>query len=270
VRISQEGQPLTFEWTSLLVQYLRESNDSYATKLAQTIVDRFMFRFVTSKDEFEAIRQNDPKQTDLDCFLTLISAYLSEPAKRVLENARARYGRYNDLLDWVAKKSKIKGKMTTAEFEAMQIKAIVDFEVRSNKKDKDWSFERNGLNNLTDDFFLLNEYLENLISGFFRSLCLTYGHFLLSKAENEELANSPETEREVRKVQKVQPLLLPIWSFFVALCHALQVGENDLTARDAVWLGLIDEVIGDEMPCRRIAMEYQPDIQEPEPAKALP
>ena len=259
-RVSQEG-PLTFEWTSLLVQYLRESSGTYATKLAQNIVDRFMFRFVTSKDQFDEVRKKDPKQTtDLDCFLTLISENLSAPARRVLENAKARYRRYDDLLEWVVKRSKGRGSKTDAEYEAVQIKAIVDFEVRSNRKRKDWSFEGGGLNSLTDDFFLLNEYLGNYISGFFRRLCLRYGHFLLDDNQNEALDNAPPAEKANQKVEKVQALLLPIWSFFVALCHALQHGENDLTARDACWLGLIDEVIGEVgMPSRRLASEYTPD-----------
>jgi hypothetical protein len=32
------------------------------------------------------------------------------------------------------------------------------------------------------------------------------------------------------------------WSFFVALCRVLQDGQNELTATDALWLGLIDTV----------------------------
>ena len=52
----------------------------------------------------------------------------------------------------------------------------------------------------------------------------------------------------------------PMWSFFVALCHALQEGENELTARDAYWLGLADEVMGEKgLPCMRMFAEYSPD-----------
>jgi hypothetical protein len=32
------------------------------------------------------------------------------------------------------------------------------------------------------------------------------------------------------------------WCFFVTLCRALQDGENQLTAADAMWLGLIDTI----------------------------
>jgi len=260
VRVSQE-RPLTADWTSLLVQYLRESDTTYATKLAHKIVDRFMFRFVTSKEHFDEIRQKSSEyMTDLDCFLSFVSGNLSLSAKRVVDSSKARFERYQELLEWVMKKAKSRGTKTDAEFEAVQIKAIVEFEVRANKAKKDWSFADGGIASLTDDFFLLDEYLGNYRSGFFRRLCLKYGHFLLEREANEDLDKLPEADRVIQKIEMASPLLLPIWSFFVAFCHALQHGENDLTATDAAWLGLIDEIIGDdELPCRRLAFEYTPD-----------
>jgi ClpP protease-like protein len=263
-RISQDA-PLTTEWTSMLVDYLRESNSKYATKLARKIIDRFMFRFVSSKEHFDEIRKADPTQkTDLDCFLEWVEGNLSPQAQVVLKSARKRYDRYLQLLNWVVKKVKSPVK-PRATFEAAQIKAIVDFELRTNKDEDEWTFSQGGINNLTDDFFLLNEYLRNFSSGFFKYLCLKYGSFLLSDAETKELEKADKADRQKKEIEKVSPLLLPVWSFFVALCHALQHGENDLTARDAVWLGLVDEVLGaDELPCRRLVYEYQ---QDDEPAQ---
>jgi enoyl-CoA hydratase/carnithine racemase len=46
------------------------------------------------------------------------------------------------------------------------------------------------------------------------------------------------------------------------LCHALQEGENELTAKDAYWLGLIDEVIGEDLYTIRDLMEYEDDPAE--------
>lgn len=270
VRVSQ-SVPLTTERTSLLIQYLRESNNTYATGLARKVVDRFMFRFVSSEEDFEGIRKDreDPEMSDLDCFLALISDKLSESARRVLLSAQSRYKRYNELLDWLVKKRPKPG-LTPAQVEANQLKAIVDFELRKNKHRKDWTFERGGLDNLADDFFLLSEYFGNYRSGFFNTMCLSYGHFMLNEKDNEEIRNAPKEERRELKIKKSAAFVLPVWSFFVALCHALQYGENELSARDAVWLGLIDEVIGaTDMPCRRIAGEYEPD-EEDEQEEASP
>lgn len=257
-----EDRPLTFELTSLWAQRLRTSNDSYAMRLARQIEDRFMFRFMASKRQFDGIRQKNPKQTmtDLDCFLALISEKLSEQASEVLQTAQQRYGRYDALVESVMRKRLKSSYKSLAEFEALQIRAIVDFEVRSNKKNADWSFEGGGLHRLMDDFFLLKEHLRNFQSDRFKNLCSHWGNFLLDTAETKEINEAPEAERAKKITEKVSPLLQPVWSFFVALCHALQQGENYLTARDAFWLGLIDEVIGvPGLPSRRILSEYQPD-----------
>lgn len=51
---------LTAEITSFLAEMLRLRNDRYAMDLARTIEFRFMYRFVTSRGQFQAIRQNSP------------------------------------------------------------------------------------------------------------------------------------------------------------------------------------------------------------------
>ena len=38
--------------------------------------------------------------------------------------------------------------------------------------------------------------------------------------------------------------------FFLALCRALQEGENNITAMDAFWLGLLDTIRPDIQPLR--------------------
>jgi hypothetical protein len=174
VRLADVKRPLTHEWTSVLVDYLRERNNTYAMQLGEKIVERFMFRFVFSKGDFDDVRKeySRPHMPDLDCFLALVQEKLSVQGKRVIENARARHSRYDELLDWViAKESKKKSVASRkAQNEAFRIKSIVDFELRNNRKNENWSFEHGGINALMDDFFLLNEYILNYQTGGFRSL----------------------------------------------------------------------------------------------------
>src|SRR5262249_51931792 len=138
-----------------------------------------------------------------------------------------------------------------------EIKAIIDFEVRNNRKNKDWGFLPDGIRQLTDDFLLLHEYLRMFQSERFRRLCSAWSDFLLTPEQKQTIANAPEEERADKLVEAVRPQLRPIWSFFVALCYVLQRGENQLTATDAFWLGLIDEVIGvPELPTLRLFIEH--------------
>lgn len=259
-RIPEFAEPLTVEWSTLLAEYLKDTNDAYAMRLAQKIISRSMFRFVMSKKKFEGVRQDNPtkKLSDLDCFLLLTEEKLSPRAKEVLKITRTRHERYARLLDFVQRR-KTTAK-TGQELEAFQIKAIVDFELKDNKTRENWSFETAGLKSVSDDFFLLNEYLLNYQSSFFNDLCVRYGNHVLTPEEREEIENAPEAEREQRKVDTAKPRLMPIWSFVFALCHALQIGDNTLTPRDAFCLGLIDEVVGvGELFPLRLVTEYEPD-----------
>jgi ATP-dependent protease ClpP protease subunit len=264
VRVPGDGGVLTAEVTSILARHLRANNDSYAVRLAQRIEFRFMFRFITCKDQFNDIRQrlNAPDMEDFDCFLNIISGQVSESANRALANAHQRYERYSDVLGFVLKRLKPFGNKTKAEKEARVIKAIVDFELSANKKNANWRFETEGIHRLTDDFFLFNEYLATFRSDDFRKLCSIWGGFLLNDEEKKEVNALPETEQTQKIQEIVSPQLRPIWSFFFALCHTLQEGENELTATDAFWLGLIDEVIGVQgLAPHRMIYEVQPDVQ---------
>lgn len=259
--------PMTVETTSMLAQLLRMTNETYAMELVRKIESRFMFRFMLSKDRFDDIRKKNPRKqmTDTECFLAVISDSLSARAKKLFETARERHGRYDALLKAAKRKKAYK---EVAKTEAARIKAIVDFEVTNNKGDKDWTFQGGGLTRLTDDFFLLNEHLASSQSDRLNALCSQWGWFSLSKDEQAEVSQSPDADRTKLLINKVRPLLEPLWAFFVALCHALQEGDNELTATDAFWLGLIDEVMGDSgLPCFRLIAEYRADPPKPEIAR---
>lgn len=260
---SFEKNPLTFEATSMLANTLRLSNDYYAMTLARKIEDRFSFRYVTVRSEFDEYRKAmlAPLMTDLDCFVEIISSKLSAGAKKVWAKAQQRHGRYQDLLDSVVKRKRRFATQTIAEIEADDIKAIVAFELKSNRKNPKWSFRTEGLGRLADDFFLLNEYLATYSHDRLKRWCTSFGKWTLPAKEAEEIdAITDEKERSEKLVEKVRPILQPIWSFFVALCHALQEGENELTAVDAYWLGLVDEVIGEtDLWTIRDLDEVQPD-----------
>jgi ATP-dependent protease ClpP protease subunit len=79
-----EKNPLTFEATSMLANTLRASNDYYAMTLARKIEDRFSFRYVTVRSEFDAFRtqRSSPSMSDLDCFVNIISTKLSVGARK--------------------------------------------------------------------------------------------------------------------------------------------------------------------------------------------
>ena len=260
--------PVTVEFGSALTESLKISNDRSAMALARRTEWRFMFRFVMMKHQFGDFRAriSDPAKSDLDCFVGLVCEHLSSQAMKLVSRARERHGRYSSLLDKALtaafrSKSLRAPKKSVADVEAEIIKKIIDFEVANHKKEPDWSFHAGGLSRLSDDFFLLNEYVISSGSDQFKRICERWGQFALTPEETAELEAMPDEKvRTEARLNKVRAQFQPLWSFLVALCHALQEGEeNYMTALDAFWLGLIDEVIGEDFPSPRLFSEFQPD-----------
>jgi hypothetical protein len=183
-----------------------------------------------------------------------------------LIKAYNRYLRYSALLNCVAKKwQKGKPNKTYVQLEVDQIKAIVDFEVQHNKKKKDWRFETEGFRGLTDDFFLVNQFLGFFQGERFKELALRWGRFLLTPSQALEIDKATSKERGQKLLDIVSPQLRPVFSYFMALCHVLQQGDNYLSARDAFWLGLIDEVIGvTDLPTYRLFIEQANAVKKKE------
>jgi len=255
-------QPLTAERTSLLAHILRLTNDAYAMALARKAEQRFMLRFILLRHGFPKVRESSPGLSDLDCFLRLLSANLSGGAKKVFKKAQERYVRYQPLFTKVTKTTQgTRAPERRAKMEARIIKAIVDFEMANSKNDPNWTFKDGGLTRLVEDFFLVSEYVEGEQSDRVRHWCLSLGKLSLTKEELAELDQiQDETIKNEKLVEKVQPPLKPLVMFFVALCHALQEDDNELTATDSYWLGLVDEVMGNTaLLTPRWIAEYQED-----------
>jgi ATP-dependent Clp protease protease subunit len=261
-----ETNPSTLESTSLLSEYLRLSNDAYAMQLAQKIESRFTFRYFSVRDEFAALRvsKSDPEMSDLNCFINIIREKLSKDAKQIWDKAIARNRRYVDLINSATEKSaQISETQTPLQFQSVLIKAIVDFEIKESEA-KDFRF--GGMRRLVDDFYLLDEALSSNAGKRLEKWCKSFGKLVLSNEQRDEIELIAEEDiRQEKLVEIGRPILQPMIAFFIALCHALQEGENELTAIDAYWLGLVDEVVGEDLWTIRLMEEFEPDPSEEAP-----
>ena len=271
-RVYEEGA-LTKERTTLLADYLRWTSDYYAWDLARKIEARFRLLFLLSRDRFAEVRSKHAPQrmSDFECFLDIVMEKLSRNGKKVCEAARDRYKRYEVLLDKIPRRPKSK-RQRPAVLEADQIKVILDFELDANKKNRQWTFRYNGLSQVTEDFHLLTEFLDTKHDDRLKQWCSQFGQFALNPTEKAAMdAIADEKLRTEKMAELFGPILEPVWSFFNAMCHALQEGENQLTAKDAYWLGLIDEVMGDsDMSALRLIMEYKEPPKEQDQSAPKP
>jgi hypothetical protein len=265
--------PLTLEKASEFVESLRYRNDLFAMSLARRCVSRFVFRYATTQYLFHDFRTRsaNPSLTDLECFEGVIGERLSAPASRALSQARKRYDHYQYLVKRVLSRSskykKFSHPKRPADFEEVVLREVIGA-VAARNKDSAWTFQMDGgLLQLNDDFLLLLEYLSCYDGDDLKRACSRWASFFLTKEQQDELKALEDEIAQERKLEMLKEPVRPLWLFFVALCHSLQEGEeNDLTATDAAWLGLIDEVIGGNGPVSvRSFAEWEPDPTPPGP-----
>ena len=130
-----------------------------------------------------------------------------------------------------------------ADIEARILIAILKFELEKNQ-DENWSFADAGILQIQEDFVLLRDYNSSRHTDQLRLLAARWGAFFLDGTERAELEKVKAEERPDWLLDKTKNQLHPLWYYFVSICRALQEGENYLSAQDAYWLGLIDEIIG--------------------------
>jgi ATP-dependent protease ClpP protease subunit len=269
-RIMYREEAITKEAANEVASNLRSSNDASAVALARRRSPFFFFRFISQRGNFPAYRAKNPKAvTEKDCFIGIISEKLSAWGLEVVKKAELRYKRYQNLSDHVLQKGGALEKLiaTTSatptpegfrKIEAVVLKAIIGFKMRKVKNPK-WTFRTDGLARVNDDFFLLNEYIAHHSRTTIDSFCETWKNFILDPTERAVIEALPnEQQKKAATTEKVAGILLPIWLFFGSVCHVLQEAENPLLPEDAFWLGLIDDVVGADLPTLRKTAERQP------------
>ncbi|HET8549147.1 MAG TPA: ATP-dependent Clp protease proteolytic subunit [Bryobacteraceae bacterium] len=281
--------PITVERASDAAKDLRESNNRAAVTLARDCNLRFFFRFVTLRPEFGAYRERTGKRDcgERDCFVGLISEKLSSWGLAIVSKAEQRTKRYASLWDSVVRSRNVakqlanmanfrgQGEATTSDqivtavnkLQAEVLRSIVTFELKANKARPGWGFASAGVSQVQDDFLLLNEYIGHHQNEWIEIFCEQWKDVVLDPADKQAIDELPEAERKAALVEKLTPVLLPIWLFLGAVCHVLQEAENPLTSHDAFWLGLVDEVIGANLPTLRKVVEQGPSSQKRKASK---
>lgn len=138
------------------------------------------------------------------------------------------------------------------------LKAIIDYECKKTGLTTKQFLSAADLSAIRDNFYQIrglyhDRYWINLLE-----IVQLKGEFFLQPDETkhfEEIPKDHEEERADFLMSCVAHKLNPIWWFVVSLSRCLQSGEHTIKPVDAYWLGLVDEVIGSDLPCVRDAYE---------------
>lgn len=260
---SRGQEALTREAAYQLSLELANSNERFAILLASNCVGRFMFRVAAASAEFPAIRErlDNPVLSHAACLIEYGRTRVSSSLVSVLESALER-SIDNDALDFSVSQTLIGvdvGAMPRLQFEVHVLKAILDYEAQQHSADPSWGFGKRGLQMVQGKLELLLDKYGDHHAEMLASICARWGRMFLSADQSTEISQLPEDDRQQRIEAAVRGILSPLWFFFVSICRVLQLDDYWMSAEEAYWLGLIDELIGrTDLPCPRVFLEYPP------------
>jgi ATP-dependent protease ClpP protease subunit len=267
VRQSGEGLDVTREAALSIAQSLASSNEQFALQLAENAISRFIFRFVTLRHTFESIRRDRANDTlsDASAFLYALTPHVSPRLMHLLRQAMINY-LDNDLIDFAIREKIANAVPTTpasqVEFEALILECIIEYQRKDAVGDTDWTFRYNGIPQLESKFSLLMSSHEEAHVQQIEKLVQRWGEFLLSEDDSKLYSALLQDDRADWLTEKVTRTVRSLWFLFVGICRLLQENDNYISAEEAYWIGLIDEVIGrPELPNPRTLVEFAQQMQ---------
>lgn len=268
-----EDHEITLEKIPGLAASLRANNEQYAFRLAARMFRRMVFHIIVNLKE--RIRPGDligPSELfnakQIDGFLGILKERLKAQSS-LLNNTATKQNKFKELVATLRAKDGHGGGIDASDQPGL-FKHLLDVELSANPGKELIHL----LPVVEDDYvqirdFFFGRYVRNLTSIISNS-----GKTFLSPNESEQLK---EVERKGKKeatmflLNTVSPRLEPLWFFVVSLCRSLQEGEYPMTAEEAYWCGLVDEVVGTKLPCMRTEVnEASSNEQSPPSSQSQP
>ena len=261
----QASDDLTSEKAALIADSLQRSNDAFALRLARKTFRRIVFHFANLRQEFPTIRadlRNELKRdmSDMECFAFALYDHLADNsgAQNLPKQAYFLQQRLEELSRYVFDRlGEIPEKEPVRETEAKILKHILDYELQRPDADK-WNLSDGGIQDVVTDFTQFTDYMFGPHRNDLDAHISELGSLLLDDLglrKYSELEKDNPAEASIWLKEQVKSVVEPLWYFVVALCRLLQQGEYQLAAADSYWLGIVDEVVGLELPSLRLFAE---------------
>jgi ATP-dependent protease ClpP protease subunit len=255
--------------------YMAGQDEVFAITLAKNCIDRFMFRFSTfwlNLDRY-AVEKREPGLFGYQDSMTAKS--LAESMISIL-----KCGYVNDA---ILEQLSIAGKTANDVASFAKNSSLMDLmdalkfpDEKKRKASIRTAILGDTLSNASmDTSFASMEVKYSLLCDFFEH----HHREMIAKLKNrwlEDFFNDPLHDTAFLKTGKagfsskkdwwkavfqyMDTMCFSIWFLFVFFCRQLQTGDFPMTATEAYWLGLIDEVIGLDLRSPRILVENAPDI----------
>lgn len=113
-------------------------------------------------------------------------------------------------------------------------------------------------------YLLVRDFFATHHSEMIGTLRRRWWRDLLGRGELQTIESPDSKEMALQTAERITERITRrcslLWFLFVFFCRQLQTDDFPMTATEAYWLGLIDEVIGVDLPSPRILVENAPDL----------
>lgn len=275
---SVPSQLVTTELATNLASFLKSRNERFALDLAERSLPRFFFRYFNVKEEFAEVRElyDAPNMADVECMAEIMKWRLPRH-EELPDEALRKHHRLTALTEFYTKRQQTTKKKfkRVADREAFLLNCLVEYELKQNKQES-WRFSAGGLAEMQEDFTLLSDYESGQHMQNLEAQVKRWGWSCLTAEQNQTYAKLDGAEKDQWLIDNTREHFRTLWHFLVSICRALQEGEHRLSATEAYWFGLIDEISGSSLPSlRRIfeveeAKETTQDVTPIDEGKAAP
>jgi len=267
----QTASEVTLQNIPFLAGSLRNTNEQYAFRLAGKMFRRMTFLILEmmmakSFSKFQAGQQPIVQALDIgkiDQEIQEFEAHLQkklagiDSETKLFDEASKKRTKFKDLVKSIRAFDKT-GKGIDVNDQSTLFKHLLDLETKSNP----------GVN-LTDllpfvedDFQQIRDFFFGKFQRDLNAIILESQGAFLTPSEMKQWQSQPTQQSKLSFIIKTAaPRLEPLWFLVVSLARTLQEGEFPLNPEEAYWLGLVDEIVGSNLPSLRSRTE---DLREME------
>ncbi len=237
---------------------LDKQNRRIAENLAQAIVYRVIHRYLEYKNKTPSIEgaASPLPATGLRKFVKYLNTRLSSPRGKVaLEQSFAFTKTILSLRKHFAPRIP-EGSSVTPAAQGRIFKAIISIKLSAPAK-INWCLDETTTPGIMFDYLFFNDLMAKDQAVLLKNLAKSFGTHFLSPPEANVYNDLKKDSFEAQAflLDRVKDQIAVLWYFTMALTRRLLTGETNLSASDAYWLGLIDEVLDTPLTWQPIAGE---------------
>jgi len=242
----QDGKTLRRDQVLAVGLRMDRNNRKIAKAMARRVAYRVAAIGTRLKEQAKITRKEISPKRFFEKYIDCVKIQLSSDKPKAL--LAESFNRYNMLFSLIrhfpTKKLSFRRKDFSA-LEAKVFKAIITYEVKTRLAESR-TINPTMATEIIMDYILAREFIRDRHLNLIEDLAKARGEIFLTRhqaAKYRELASKTPAKASAYLITMTRQYTFGLWCFSLTFCHHLLSGQLTLSANDAYWLGLVDEVL---------------------------